>query len=258
MQEAQARTGPFESSWRKVARSEEHFRELDLKIKNFACITPYEKVVEPHPEKAGHVVHKMKLTKPLPDSLGEIAGDVVQNLRSALDIAGYSIALALGINDPKYCAFPFAGSLAQIANSLGRCKDLPKEMQSLFVGFQPYYGGDNDLWALNEMCVCDKHKMLTPIGTGVVRTAGSVRGTGFFSMPDPHRWDRAKNEMEIITLGPGAVFEYNLDFYIFVALNGIKFVDGKSAPEVLYAMGCKVYSVLETIEAEARRLGYVK
>ena len=258
MQEARNRTGPFESSWRKIARSEEHFHELELKIQEFVQAAPYERVVEADSEKPDHVVHKMKLTQPLPDSLGEIAGDIVHNLRSALDNAGYTVAVAMGIKDPKYCAFPFAGSLAQMANSLGRCKELPKEMQSLFVGFQPYFGGDNYLWALNEMCAADKHKMLTPIGTGIFRQKASVRGTGFFSMPDPHVWDRTRNEMDIITLGPNAEFDYTFEFQIFVAINDIKVVDGKPARNVLYKMGCKTFSVLETIESESRRLGCIK
>jgi hypothetical protein len=258
MLEARDKTGPFESSWRKIARSEEHFHELELKINEFVHTAPYVQVVEPHPQKPGHVIHKMKLTQTLPGSLGEIAGDIVHNLRSALDNAGYTIAAAIGKPDAKYCAFPFAGSLSQMASSVGRSKDLPNEIQSLFVGFQPYHNGDNDLWALNEMCNADKHKMLTPIGTGVVRQHASVHGKGYFSMPDPHVWNRDKNEMDIITLGPDTEFKYDFQFQLFVAVNGIKVVDGKPVRNVLYAMGCKAFSVVETIEAESRRLGFVK
>jgi len=46
-----------------------------------------------------------------------------------------------------------------MSNSLGRAKDLPKEIHSLFCGFQPYRGGDDVLWALNEVCVADNTKL---------------------------------------------------------------------------------------------------
>ena len=193
----------------------------------------------------------------LPSSLADITGDIVQNRRNALDNAAYAVSVASGRTDPKFTAFPFAGSVSQMPQALGRSKDLPPQIQSMFVGFQPYLGGDDLLWALNEMCVSDKHKMLIPIGTGVVRRAGEVRGAGFFSMPDPHRWDREKNEMELITLGPGAEFQYHFDFRVFVAINGIRVVDGHSVLTVLGDVGQKVESILDAIEMESHRLGIV-
>jgi hypothetical protein len=181
----------------------------------------------------------------------------VHNLRSALDTAGYDIAVASGVTSPKNSAFPFAGSIGQMANALGRSKDLPPQIQSLFCGFQPYPGGDDLLWALNEMCNTDKHRMLIPMGQGMVRASAAVRGTGFFSMPDPHVWDRTKNEMELITLGPGATFNYHFDFRLFVAFSEIKVVDGEEVLRTFYELGRSVQSILTAIEAESRRIGII-
>src|SRR5437899_9822431 len=100
----------------------------------------------------------------------------------------YAIAVGAGSVDPKFSAFPFAGSLSQMANSLGRSKDLPEPIQSLIVGLAPYPGGDDALSALNESCVSDKHNMLIPVGTVMVQTAADVRATGYFTMPEPHMW----------------------------------------------------------------------
>ncbi len=77
-------------------------------------------------------------------------------------------------------------------------------------------------------------------------------------MPDPHVWDSAKNEMELVTLGPGAEFDYDFKFTLSVAFNKIKVVDGQPALRVLDELGCKVQSILMAIEAEARRLGCVQ
>jgi hypothetical protein len=248
---------PFEDSRRKLARADQHFAELYEKVNEYSEAQPLEKVEVPHPTMPGHQLHKIVLRRPLPHSIADITGDIVSNLRSGLDIAAYTVAVASGCQNPKNCAFPFAGSLAQMANSLGRSKDLPPPMQSLFVGFQPYLGGDDTLWALNEMCNTDKHKMLIPVGTAVVRLGAHVGGTGYFSMPDPHTWDRQKNEMDLITFGPGSEYKCFFDFHAFVAVNEIRAVDGKSVIEVLHKMGNRVLDILNVIEAESRRLGYI-
>jgi hypothetical protein len=144
-----------------------------------------------------------------------------------------------------------------MANSLGRSKDIPAPIQSLFVGFQPYLGGNDALWALNEMCVTDKHKMLIPVGNLVVRTGANVRGTGYFSMPDPHIWDAERNEMVLITLGPGAEFDCQFEFHMFVAVTGIRVVDGMPILKVLMEMGRSVGNVLTVLESESKRQGYL-
>jgi hypothetical protein len=248
---------PFEDSRRKVARAEQHLEELVGKVTEFVEAQPLERVEVPHPTMPGHKLHKIVLRHQLPDSVADITGDIINNLRSALDIAAYTIAVSSGVQSPKNCAFPFARSLPQMAQSLGRCKDLPETIQSLFIGLRPYLGGDNTLWALNEMCNTDKHKMLVPIGAAAVRVAAGVRGTGFFSMPDPHVWDRKKNEMDILTVGPDSTHQWFFQFNAFVAVNEIPIVDGMPVLQVLYQMGVRVDEVLNVIEAESRRRGFV-
>ncbi|MGA9566532.1 MAG: hypothetical protein WBS19_13480, partial [Candidatus Korobacteraceae bacterium] len=210
---------PFASSRSKLAWAEKRLNDLEGEISDFVALQPYARVAEPHPDKPDHVVHKIRLTKSPPEHLTNIVGEVVDGLRSALDTAGYSVALAVAPpgTDPKHTAFPFARTAAQMANALGRSKDVPPQIQSLFCGFQPYLGGDDLLWALNEICNTNKHKIVVPIGNGAIRSSAMVKGTGFFSMPDPHVWNRAKNEMEIITLGPGAKYDYDFNFALFIA-----------------------------------------
>jgi hypothetical protein len=247
---------PLESSRRKLARAKEHFADLQRKISEFEDSDPYIRVEEIHPDKINHLVHKVKLTHPLPTSFENITVDLVGNLRSSLDKAGYAVAVASGVKNPRFSAFPFAGSVADLENSLaGRCKDIPKQIQLLFRGFQPYPGGDDLLCALNEICNADKHKIIKPIGTGVIRTHVNVRGIGFAGIPRHPVWDSAKNEMELITLGPGAKFECEFEFRVFVAFSEIKAVEGHPVLGVLDALIRKVEGILLAIEAEAKHIG---
>ena len=125
-------------------------------------------------------------------------------------------------------------------------------------GFQPYLGGDDLLWALNEICITDKHKLAVPIGHTLMKGPMSLKGTGFFSMPEGPVWDRAKNEMILIRFGPDAKYNYDFKFQLFVAFNEIQVVDGKPVFAVLNTLCSKVESILMAIEAESRRLGIIK
>lgn len=174
---------PFESSHQKLDWAEKRFSDLHGEIDEFLQMDPYEHVTEPHPDKPGHQVQKFKLTKQLPPSIPNITSEVAQNLRNALDNAGYSVAVAAGLTDPKNTAFPFAGSLDDLRKSIGRSKDVTKEMQSLFVGFQPYLGGDDLLWALNEIAVADKHKTVIPMGQGMCASASIFTALGTLRCP---------------------------------------------------------------------------
>jgi hypothetical protein len=196
--------------------------------------------------------------KPLPPDIGDICGETAQALRNSLDNAGYEVAVGSGVVDPKYSAFPFARTRSQMVSALGRSKDLPKEIQSLFVGFQPFTGGDDLLWALNEMCNTDKHKMVIPIGAPLIRTGVSLESTGWFTMPDPHVWDREKNEMEMVTLARGSKLKAHFEMRITVSINGIEHVDGAAVLDVLHAQIETVKRILDTIEFESKRLGYIK
>jgi hypothetical protein len=255
---------PFASSRSRLAWAKETLiPDLNKRLWEFNNLNPYAKVIEPDPQKPDWEIHKIKLVQPFPEAFANIASDVVVNLRSALDNAGYAIAVATGKPDARNTAFPFAKDVANMASSIGRSADLPKEIQSLFCGFQPYRGGNDFLWALNELCNGNKHKFLTSMGTIMWRGAVAVKGFGRpFSMPDPHKWDSANNEMVVVRLGPiqvpDATWNYDFDFFPFVAINEIPVVEGKPVLAVLSQFCLIVNNILTAIEAESRRLGIVK
>ncbi len=147
---------PFASSRSKITWAKESLLpNLDNTIADFHRLDPYHKVIEPDPQAPGWEIHKIKLVMPFPESIVNITCDLVGNLREALDTAGYDIAIAANCPKTRNTNFPFAKRLEDF--SIGRCADLPKEIQSLFSGFQPYRGGDDFLWALNELCNLKKH-----------------------------------------------------------------------------------------------------
>lgn len=174
-------TALFYSSRRRLARAEEHISDLEGKVNAFVAEKPWASVVESDADGFLHV-HKFKSTKGLPEGLANIAADAIENLRSALDNAGYTIALAAGIYkaagrmEPKYSNFPFAKSHGELKNSIkGRCRDLPPDIVSLIHSFQPYQGGNDLLWSLNELCNANKHRLLVPMSMLLGPWRGSLR-----------------------------------------------------------------------------------
>jgi hypothetical protein len=85
---------PFSSSKRELARAKEHILDLDRQIKLFNESVPKTVTVKVDPQIEDEQPYKIKLVKPLPPALAETVSDIVDNLRAALDQAGYGIAVA--------------------------------------------------------------------------------------------------------------------------------------------------------------------
>ncbi len=155
--------GLLDNSRSKFDWAEKRFTDLQREVEKFWQLHPYKQVTEPHPDKPDYQQCKIIPTESFPPDIAHITAEVVSSLRSALDGAGYAVAVAAGTRDPKSSAFPFAGSAEGMAKALnGRCKDIPPPIQSLFCGFQPYPGGNEFLWALNEVCTPINTKSLCP------------------------------------------------------------------------------------------------
>jgi hypothetical protein len=250
---------PFQSSRRKVARAKKHIADLEREIGDFVKKASYVRFSEPHTAKPLLTVHKIRMNKPIPDGLSEIAGDAIGNLREALDHATFSVAIASGVTAPSNAYFPFSGTVDDIDNCMKkRCKDIPKEMHPFLRAFEPYAGGNEVLFTLNKMANRDKHALLVAFGALSIDAGMNVSGTGgYMSIPRPHAWDHAKSEMELITLGPGCQLNAQFRFLITIAFTGIEVVERFPAPSVLVEITHEVERVLSAIEAESRRLGLV-
>jgi hypothetical protein len=253
-------SGPFDSAHRKIARASKHFDEVEAQIKAYYDQIPYKQVIETDPDDPQQLLHKIKLVKTLADSsVAEIVGDVVNNLRAALDHAIYAVAKTCRSN-PKYAYFPFSGKAERFEKSLnGFCKDVPSEMFPLLRSFRPYEGGNEPLFALNAMRNADNHSILTPFGTRLFRPRTKVKGTGYMSMtvPEHSAWDIAKQEIVFLRTGADATFDYDIDFHFFVAFDEVPTVKGMPVMETLELIGSEVNQVVAAIEAEAARLGFL-
>jgi hypothetical protein len=257
---------PFQSSRRKIARAKKHLAELTREVDAFFARNDlYEPFVEAHPEKANFTILKVRFIQELPKEFEEITGDILGNLRSALDHAVYGVALAFAAstNSPKpkmdTACFPFAKDAAHFENALkGRCASVPLELYPVFRDSKPYNGGNEPLWALNVIRGTDEHAILVPAATAAFIGGMEIHGIGGWTMPYRPILDSSKNEMEICSLAPGAKLHGKLQLAMYVAFGEVGSVAGKNAAEVLDLFIKLVGTIVDRIEAESRLIGLIK
>jgi hypothetical protein len=250
---------PFESSRSWIRGAHEDILNLHAEFSAFVESNPYTKLVEEDPH-CGFDIHKVKLTRNIPEKLSRDTVTVAIALRSALDHAGYAAALACGNKKLRATYFPFARTALDLDNVINRrCKDVPTDIVALFRSFKPYLGGDDLLWALNEIANGGKHRMITAVGQGIgggvinnFRCTGGVRDFAF-----PPRWDSAKGEMVLCSIKHGAEAQYDLDISFFIAFGDVEVVRDQSVTTVLQALGRKVEGIVNATEIEARRIGLI-
>jgi hypothetical protein len=250
---------PFRSSWLKLARGKQHVEVLKGKIDAFNLERPYERVIEANPEEPSYLDWKARLIKPIPDGLPEIIGDAAFNLRAALDHAIYGFAIAGGRTKPREAYFPISGSSTAFEPNLkGRCRDVPQEIYPIIRMFKPYKGGNDLLWALNEVCLRDKHILLTPTCNGAVVNKGSLVGNpAEIRFPANPTWLSSKNEIVFFSAKAEVQIYYDLKITCFIAFDEMPVIGGQPILGFFEHAAHAVEIVIASIEGRARALGWL-
>lgn len=247
-------TDPLESSRYGLEHAHRRIRELESEVAAFGALNPYAERIDKD-AKTGEQVLKVKLIKPMPRPWSGIAVDAVGALRSALDQAGFAVALAAGTKG-RNGHFPFGGNLADtlLRKIKGRSKDIPQEIFDVMIASQPYRGGNDLLWGLNKLSNTHKHEIIVPLVTsssGFKMTEVVITGP----LTVGARWDSSKNELEVARISPGGKLEGKFTYSFFVAIGDVELVGGQPAIGFLDAVASEVERILMAIEAEARRIG---
>jgi hypothetical protein len=114
------------------------------------------------------------------DSLAA-AGDVIQNLRSALDHLAYQLFTvgSPGQVPGRLLCFPICKSPEAYEEEKGRKVEGMREDAKKFIDdLKPYHGGDETLWTLHEFNNIDKHKFLLSHGPVVLCEAAWMGTSG--------------------------------------------------------------------------------
>jgi hypothetical protein len=166
----------------KIDRAKKHLSELDAEV---ASIRGQRQTVV---EKVEHDMgmHRFVDLDIGPFNVLATAGDVVQNLRSALDHLAYQLAKVGNpeIEPSHYLSFPVCRS----AEIYEKTKDqklagVRKEAIAAIDALKPYKGGNEKLWALHNLNNTDKHRLILPVGRDHLWTGEGFDG-GFWLKSD--------------------------------------------------------------------------
>ncbi|MDP3383382.1 MAG: hypothetical protein Q8S47_08660, partial [Phenylobacterium sp.] len=219
----------------------------------------------------------------IPTALHVMVGEVLHNLRSALDNTLGAIAL---INYPSDAGvgFPFGRDVDAFKAELAKQKKLPSDARDIIAAAQPYQGGNHLLWALHELNRRDKHrKGLVPLNMpaetsvsyiiferGLPFVMGSRSGQHLIVSPRPTHaqlavtrypmafWDArpgritfgnasspGEESLEFMTTTPGAKFHADLHPTFSIGFTNVG-LDGQPVTAVLNDMRDLVERLLLT------------
>jgi hypothetical protein len=184
----------------KIKRAKKHLAELE------ACAEPYRDVY-------AHVIlakDKFKIPQHVSDlrklpvvsfEMLAIAGDVLHNLRSALDHLIYQLVL---VRNPRVSttartksSFPIGKDLHGYESLRGKIKGLIELRALKFIdSLKPYKGGNPALWKLHESNNIDKHRRLISVGRNILCEGEGFLGQYWLKDSDPpfSRMDVSKRQ----------------------------------------------------------------
>jgi hypothetical protein len=150
----------------KVQRAEKNIEDFRAVVERFKATNPYHIVRQPD-IKAGQIVYYVLKADPIPPSIRAIAGDVLQNLRTALDYLACALVPDCRKGGAGHIYFPIlnrAPTPEQIKTAFdGKVKGASEEAIKKIASLNPHKGGDDILWRLNALNNINKHRLLVAV-----------------------------------------------------------------------------------------------
>lgn len=158
---------PFSDSRLKIERAQKHVRDLKAMLDDFVLSDFYSVSIEQYRNSAPNFLRfEMDKSGFQSNVAAVIIGDALHNLRSALDLLYYRAILDGGCIATRWTGFPIFDTREQLINCLR--ERLKKQRITAAIHdfiletIEPYKAGNYALWALHDLNITDKHKLLIP------------------------------------------------------------------------------------------------
>lgn len=152
----------------KVERAKKHIGELEVERRAFLDSKPYEVGAKPDPQIAEAIKYHIISVRKTPNTILLIVGDILFNLRAALDHLAYQLASVHGTRDEKILKatyFPISDDSTKYKTEApGKVKGMSTAAQHAITATKPYQGGNDTLWRLHRLNNIDKHRFLITAG----------------------------------------------------------------------------------------------
>jgi hypothetical protein len=150
----------------KLERAKRHYAELGAIIANFFATQPYK--VSTRRKKDGRLVYYLSEVADMPNDIPCVIGDVIQNLRTALDHLAYSLWLDESNDEGRgeRVYFPIDKDAESYnRNKSGKTQGISAQSMAIIDSLQPYRGGNDALWRIHSLNNRDKHRLLVTVGS---------------------------------------------------------------------------------------------
>ncbi|WGJ14132.1 hypothetical protein QEV83_15970 [Methylocapsa sp. D3K7] len=163
---------PFSDATTKIRRAQKHLAELETEAAAFIASNPARFTVELAEARGGIEFNFTLNVEAAPEWLGAIIGDVIHNLRTALDLTACEIVRAADENDEDVY-FPFSKSADELEHMIKKRKfnRAGTDAVALLVSMKPHHNGNAALRAIHDLDIQDKHRALIP---NAITTASPV------------------------------------------------------------------------------------
>jgi hypothetical protein len=150
----------------KVERAQEHIRDLAVEVRSFLAANPFVIATKRDPE-TRQLIYYVASVRETPVRIAAILGDVIHNLRSALDHLAYQLVwIGTGKTPSSRTYFPIADNCANYsARRSEQVQGARPEAINAIDSLKPYKGGNDTLWKLHKLNNVDKHRILIAVGS---------------------------------------------------------------------------------------------
>ena len=222
----------------KVERANQHLCDLEVLRNNFINGHSYRIEREYHPP-TGHNIYRVFDIQTPPAEIGLLAGDVIHNLRSALDHLAYQLVYVNGATHSKQTAFPIWDSESEYrAQRARRVKGMAQSAIDMIDASEPYQGGKGaGLWVLHYLDIADKHHaLLTPL-INVTEASFTIpgywerdyKGVGDVAFPN---FGKPLKDGDVIAIRE-ATMDNNMNLTLDVAFTEPEVIEGKAIIKTL-------------------------
>jgi hypothetical protein len=236
----------------KTERANKHITELQGAILAFKATDPHEVSAkrDPQTRKLIYYVHK---ADPVPNDIALIAGDILQNLRSAIDYLAYQLVLAAANEPTIHTSFPIFDTSDKYKSGVqGKVKGMTEMAIKAIDAVEPYQGGKGEiLWRIHRLNNIDKHRLIFTCGIapgqfnfgrhiGVERLTELIEAHGISALPQfPDAYvDFPSRRMlkvgdELFIDKADAEINEDIQFLLDIAFNEPGIAEGESIIETL-------------------------
>jgi hypothetical protein len=244
----------------KIDRVKQHIVDLNIALGSFRDTNPYVIGTKQNPQTRQPIYYLASMNE-VPPAIAAIAGDVLQNLRSALDHLAYQLFLVGGGKGPgTHIYFPiFDNATKYKAGRLGQVKGMAQAAIDAIDVIEPYKSGHTDksdiLWRLHTLNRIDKHRLLITVAArfGAIGIAAPKQFREFMGVDIPLVMLEPASRLEPLKVGdelfidaPDAEVDKDYKFAIEIAINESQVVERKSLVESLQHMADLVDSLISS------------